>query len=414
MTQIDTFGSHYFGRHTFGRHYLRLALEINKHIEGYVDAYLGPPDLRAEVEAAAKRPAALLLDDLEQLRQQLPEGDEERRSYLVATLRAIDCSVRIIHGAQFDYLDEVHRLYDIRPQQVDETVFTAAHQELDTLLPGDGTVAERIEARRRRYELNAEQVLPLLELARAETRQRTQEIVPLVAGEDVEFRLTANQPWSAYNWYLGHGRSLIEFNTDIPVSALGMLATCAHEAYPGHHTEHQLKERHLYQEKGYAEQAVFLLHSPAAVIAEGIATTAAEIIFPAGGEHEWNETVLLPAAGLPVEPAEQMRRIARASRLLRYVSGNAAILYHSGQISERQAIDYIQTYGLAGEQRARQSFRFLSNPLFRSYIFTYTEGYDLIRQASQNGNKTAVFLRLLTGQVLPSGTQQWTTPPQNS
>lgn len=394
MSEIDT----------FGRHYLRLTLEINKQVEGYVDAYLGPAELKAEVETAPKRPPALLLDDLEQLRQELPEGDDQRRRYLLATFRAIECTLRMLNGERFDYLDEVHRLYDIRPQQVDETVFTAAHQELDTLLPGAGTVAERIEARRRRYELAAEQLLPLLELARTETRRRTRQRVELVADEEVEIRLTSNQPWRAYNWYLGNGRSLIEFNTDIPVSALTLLATFAHEAYPGHHTEHQLKEQQLYREKGYAEQASFLLHSPAAVIAEGIATTASEIIFPDGGEHEWNETVLLPAAGLPVESATQMRRIARASRLLRYVSGNAAVLYHSGQISDRQAIEYIQTYGLASERRAGQSFRFLSNPLFRSYIFTYTQGYDLIRQASENGDKTAVFLRLLTGQMLPSGT----------
>jgi hypothetical protein len=387
---------------TFGRHYLHLTLEINKHIDGYVDAYLGPPELKAAVEAAPKKTPALLLDDLEQLRQELPDCDEERRRYLLATFRAIDCTLRLLNGERFDYLDEVHRLYDIRPPQVDETVFTAAHEELDTLLAGEGSVAERFEARRQRYELAAEQVLPLLELARAETRRRTLERVALVEGEEVEIRLTGNQPWSAYNWYLGNGRSLIEFNTDIPVSALGLLATFAHEAYPGHHTEHQLKERHLYQEKGYAEQASFLLHSPAAVIAEGIATTAGEIIFPDGGEHEWNETILLPAAGLPAEPADQMRRIARAGRLFRHVSGNAAILYHSGQISETQAVEYIQTYALSNERRARQSFRFLSNPLFRSYIFTYTQGYDLIRQASDNGDKTAVFMRLLTGQILPS------------
>jgi hypothetical protein len=388
----------------FGRDYLRLTLEINKHIDGYVDAYLGPPELKAEVESAPKKAPALLLDDLKQLQQQLPDGDEDRRRYLLATFRAIDCSLRLLNGERLDYLDEVHRLYDIRPQQVDETVFTAAHQELDTLLPGDGNLAERIEARRQRYELEAEQVLPLVELARAETRRRTQELIRLVPGEEVEVRLTSNQPWSAYNWYLGRGRSLIEFNTDVPISALGLLSTFAHEAYPGHHTEHQLKECHLYQEKGYAEQAAFLLHSPAAVIAEGIATTAVQIIFPSGSEHEWNETVLLPAAGLPVESAAHMQRLERAGRLLRYVRGNAAILYHSGQIGERQAIDYIQTYALAGEKRARQSFRFLSNPLFRSYIFTYTEGYDLIRQASENGDKTAVFLRLLTQQMLPSWT----------
>jgi hypothetical protein len=37
----------------FGRSYLELSLEIEKHIEGYVDAYIGPEDLKSAVVLAA-------------------------------------------------------------------------------------------------------------------------------------------------------------------------------------------------------------------------------------------------------------------------------------------------------------------------------------------------------------------------
>jgi hypothetical protein len=386
----------------FGRDYLRLVLEIDKHIDGYVDAYIGPPPIKAEVQAAPRREPAALLADLERLQANIPTGDAARQAYLQAVLRAIDCSLRLLNGETFAYLEEVERLYDIRPQLVDDSLFTAAHQELDTLLPGAGALAERMESRRRGYELGAEQVLPLLALAQQETRQRTRQLISLPDGETVEVRLASDQPWSAYNWYLGNGRSLIEFNTDVPVLALNLLSTFAHEGYPGHHTEAILKEKWLYQTLGYAEQAVALLHSPAAVIAEGIATTAIEIIFPQDGEHEWNETVLLPAAGLKSEPAAQIARINQATRALRYVSGNAASLYHSGRLNQEQTVEYIQTYSLASPQRARQTFRFISNPLYRSYIFTYSEGYDLIERWAAGGHKGAIFERLLFEQIRPS------------
>ncbi|MEW5988899.1 MAG: hypothetical protein AB1791_19925 [Chloroflexota bacterium] len=414
--------------------YLRLALEINKHVDGYVDAYYGPTELKAQVEAAEKRPPAALLDDLAWLQAHVPTGDPARQSYLEATLRAMDCTLRLANGEQFDYLDEVHRLYDVSPAQVDESVFTAAHQELDILLPGTGSLSERLEARRQRYELRPEQALPLIELARDETRQRTAALVDLVDGEAVELRLTSNQPWSAYNWYLGHARSLIEFNTDLPISALAILATFAHEGYPGHHTEAQLKEKHIYLARGYAEQAAMLLHSPAAVIAEGLATTAVEIIFPnhknpresapsasPPDHHDWNAEVLLPEAErvsgrlgeLTQETANQLRRLARASHNLRAVSGNAAILFHTGQASQAQTIEYIHTYALANKQRAQQSFRFLSNPLFRSYLFTYTQGYNLIEQAAGGDSKWPLFHRLLLHQVLPSQLAQVETGNPN-
>lgn len=388
----------------FGRSYLRLALEINKHIEGYVDAYFGPPALQAEVEAAPPQPPATLLDEVDRVRAAIPHQDPARQAYLMTTLRALESTVRLLNGETFDYLDEVQQLYDVRPQKVDESVFQEAHQELDGLLPGKGNVAQRLEARRRRYEVSQDQLLPLLEAVRAETQQRTAALVDLPESENIEIQLTADQPWTAYNWYLGNGRSRIEFNTDIPKSALKLTDTMAHEGYPGHHTESSLKEARLYREKGYGEQAAMLLHSPAAVIAEGIATTAVEIIFPDDSHHQWNVDVLLPAAQLATgaEPAAQMRRLARATRALRYVTGNAAILYHTNQLNREQTIDYIQTYALSNPKRAQKSFSFLSHPLFRSYVFTYTQGYDLIAQAAENGDKRTIFRRLLTEQILPS------------
>lgn len=388
---------------TFGADYLRLTLEIDKHIDGYLDAYYGPAALRDEVRAASLRPPADLLADVDRLEQSIPIDDPMRALYLAATLRAIECTVRMLAGETFDYLEEAHRLYDIRPQLAPESRLLAAHNALDSLLPElpGGSLAARLAAWRKQYEIEPARALELLELARAETRRRTAALVELTDDETVEVRLTSGQPWSAYNWYLGGGRSLIEFNTDLPLNALNLLGTFAHEGYPGHHTEATLKEIELYQRRGYAEQAALLLHSPAAVISEGIATMALEIIFPNDSHHEWNAEVLLPAAGLPVESgvADRLRRISTAAEALRYVNGNAAILYHTGLINKAGAIDYMQTYGLATPERAAKSVSFFTHPLFRAYIFTYSVGYDLI---AATADPVATFRRLLTEQVLPS------------
>ena len=394
----------------FDRELIRLALEIDRLVPGYVDAYIGPPQIRNEVAATDKKDAATLLNDLHRLRDQIPVTTGQRQLYLSALTRAMDCTLRKLDGEHFDYLQEVELLYDIRPQPIEEEQFHDALRRLDDALPSNGTLFDRANDRRKHYELNVDQVLPLLELARQETRQRTLQIVNLIDGEELEIQLTNNQPWSAYNWYKGKGRSLIEFNRDIPISALSLISTFAHEGYPGHHTEHILKEEHLLRRLGYGEEAIFLLHSPAAVIAEGIATSAVGIIFPdAGGlnadarrdYHDWNEQVLLPEVGISGEPALQMRQIAEAIHDLRYVTGNAAILFHTAQLDAQQTIDYITTYALSTPERAKKSFDFISDPLFRSYSFTYTEGYDLLKRAGK-GNELALFKRLLFEQILPS------------
>jgi hypothetical protein len=385
----------------FSRSYLELTLEIEKHIEGYVDAYIGPEDLKSAVEAAPPKEPAALLDDLAWLEDNLPAGPPHRHRYLKGILRAMDCTIRMLNGQEFDYYDEANRLFDIRPQLIPEADLLAVHRELDTLLPGSGTLAERVINRRKKFEIKSEQILPLLELAQAETRKRTAELITLPDNEGVEVVLTSNQPWSAYNWYKGNGRSLIEFNTDIPTNALALLDTFAHEGYPGHHTEAVLKERLLYQEKGWGEHAVRLLNAPEGVTAEGIATTAVEIIFPNDSSFEWVNEVILPAAAIEPEPVEQTIRLNKAGRLLRHIMGNAAILYHTGRLNEEQIVDYFQSYALVNRERAEKSFSFISDRLFRAYTCTYTSGYDLIAEASSD-NKTPIFLRLLTDGILPS------------
>lgn len=390
----------------FGRDYLRLVLHIDRHIPGYIDAYIGPEHLRTAVLAEEMAVPAVLLAQARDLRNRVPAADPARKAFLTAQLRAIEGTLRMLSGEELAYLDEVAILYDIKPELRDETTFRDAHHKLDELLPrppGATTLGERRKAMSDRFEISAAAALPLLEMARAETRARTARLVALPEPESVEVTLVSNQPWSAYNWYKGNGHSLIEFNTDIPLNALHLLETFAHEGYPGHHTEAILKEQKLYRAQGYAEQAAALLHSPTAVIAEGIATKALEMIFPNGSGYDWVVEELLPAAGLTDAareyPAERLRQIAAASRSMSYVNNNAAILHHTGRLSRAEAVDYVMEYGLATKERAEKSLAFMTHPLYRSYGFTYTHGYDLIHRSAAAAD---TFLRLLTAQMLPS------------
>ena len=390
---------------SFSQDYLRLVLEIHSHhIDGFVDSYYGPEEIRAEAEASMAWQPSELLAKVIDLRGRIPAADPERAAYLTMALRGIECTIRMLNGESFDFLDEVYRIYDIQPQLVEESRFAKAHQKLDAVLPRGlhpDDLAGRLNSWKERFEIEAERALPLLELVGEETRRRTAILIDLPDDEGVELSIVKGQPWSAYNWYLGNGRSRIEFNTDMPLQVTGLLGTFAHEGYPGHHTEQLLKEISLYREKGYVEQAAMLLHSPAAVIAEGIATTALEFIFPEGTHYEWNVEVMLPSAGFPPEPdlADQLAAVGSVMKSLKYVSGNAAILYHTGQLNKEQTIDYLKTFALVTPERAARSFSFLSHPLYRSYVFTYSSGYDLI-SASEEPRTT--FLHLLTHQALPS------------
>ncbi len=387
----------------FDRDYLELVLEINKHVDGYIDAYTGPTQIKQQIDNQPLRSPALLIDDLANLQDNIPTKDEARLAYLTVMLRAVETTLQILAGEDIPYMEEVQRIYDIMPQRVEEDHFLQAHGELDTYLPGSGPLSSRLEKWRTSYNIPEDRLLTSIQLAQTETRRRTRSLIDLPAGETVDLELVTNQPWSAYNWFKGHGRSLIEFNTDIPVSALRLVSLFAHEGYPGHHTEGTFKERKFWLDRGCGEAAAMLLHSPSAVIAEGIAMTAVEIIFPAWEHVDWTVDVMLPYIPMPAqESSQQIQHLLEALRQLHSVSGNAAISYHTGQLSKEQTIEYLQTTGLASPERARKSFSFITHPLFRSYIFTYTEGYNLISRAAEVEDKTDLFLSCLTEQKLPS------------
>jgi hypothetical protein len=73
-------------------------------------------------------------------------------------------------------------------------------------------------------------------------------------------------------------------------------------------------------------------------------------------------------------------------------------------------VAYLQHYALSTEAEARQRLRFIADPLWRAYIFTYHVGYELISgwldqaPAERRGR----FRTLLTDQVYPSQIAAWT------
>jgi hypothetical protein len=269
-------------------------------------------------------------------------------------------------------------------------------------LPGTGDLAARQLAWKRPFELANDRVLPLAETALAEVRRRTRAILQLPAGESMELKMVSGQPWSGYNWYLGQGRSRIEINTDLPVRVDYLVNLMAHEAYPGHHTEHTLKDGHLYRQAARLEHSILPLLAPECVISEGIATVAQDVIFPDKGElAAWLGEVLYPQAGIQVDVDLQLR-LARAGEKLDGLSGNAAFLLHVDRRPEDEIVEYIRHYGLRTEKEARRSLAFVSNPLYRAYIFTYFYGRRLLKDAFARGGMLDVFRHVITEPVTPS------------
>jgi len=397
------------------RAYVRLSFHIDRLVPGFIDAYFGPPEWKIEVEDEASVSLASLRRDAEALLREItPIPDELRREWLTKQVTAMIATLRRLEGEKLPFDEELRLVYDIQPQWTDERGFEETLRAIDVLLPGEGSLSDRMEAWDKQFHVPKEKLLPLLTTCRDETRRRTRQIFALPEGEEIALQIVEKQPWAAYNWYLGNYRSRVDVNTDVPIRVNSMLEMMAHEGYPGHHTEHAIKEQCLYRQQGYAEACVQLINAPESVISEGIADLAWEIIFTEEELEDWLRDELYPLAGIQVDVSRD-RALARARRKL-HPGGNAAFLLHRDGADEQTVVDYLMHYGANTEQYARQYYRFISDPLFRSYVFNYFYGRELIdhfisARSPKASDRIERFRLLLENPLTPSRIQHWIDNP---
>jgi hypothetical protein len=393
------------------REYVTLAFGIERQVPGFVDAYFGPEEVKQAALAGEQVTPDALLAQARDLQQHVEAESlpAQRKSYLAAQVRAMVATCRKVAGDPLPYRDEVRDSFDIEPDLTPESLFDNAISALDTLLPGTGDVNERMTAWRKQYEVSPEVARGLIDLISDEARRRTLAFVDLPSGEAIEFKMVQNEPWGGYNWYLGDAKSRVDINTDLPIRALDLPGLITHEAYPGHHTEHALKEINLFHQHGFGEHSIQLINTPECVISEGIATLSDAVIFEPEELANWLATTIYPAAGINGEP-EQEAAIGEAQRDLRAVSANAALLIHDQGASEEDAVRYLMRYGLRTEEEARKHLGFITHPLWRTYIFCYHAGRDLLGQWISGGpasERQSRFRTLLTEQVYPSQVRGW-------
>jgi hypothetical protein len=378
--------------------FVELALSIDKHFPGYVDAYFGPEDIREIVNAKGK----VLLEELSSTLDQIIDSThqdailtEERREFLSAELKAMQTTLRVLKGEEIGIVEESQGLYGLTPIWSEESVFDEAHHDLENLLPGSGSLAERMESFKEKTIVPKESLKSIVRYLADDFQRRTVELIALPEDENCEYSFVQDKPWLGYNWYLGKYLSRIDINIDLPTSALSLPQVIAHETYPGHHTEHAVKEKELYREGGYLEHSILLSNAPSAVVSEGIAESALEMIVTPEEIPQILQSIL-DQAGLKEVDGIQIHQINNALRPLNKVSINLVLLLHGEGASDEEVINYGIRYSLINEQQSRKWLEFLKDPLSRSYSTLYPLGYELVQDFISIGeDKTERFFRLI-------------------
>jgi hypothetical protein len=372
---------------TAAERYVRLGLRLGRHVDGLVDAYYGPPEIKREVDAEPVADAATLAADADELLGDLEDG------WLRDQIRGLRTCAGVLAGEELSYSDEIEGCYGVRPTPPDHEAYSAAHARLDELLPGDGELVDRLESFRASQRVPQDRLVPALAALVDDLRRRTRSLVDLPEGERLDLEEVHDEPWWAFNYYLGDLRSRVVVNVDIPTSAYDLVDLAAHEVYPGHHTEHALKEQLLVRDRGLLEESIQLVPTPQAVLSEGIAETGREIALDGDGEAAAVAT--LRRHGITYD--DRAPAVHDALRAVHRVSLDAALMIHEDGASVEDAEAYVRRWSLATPERARNTVRFVTDPTWRAYVITYSAGADLCR--AYVGGDRPRFVRLLTEHV---------------
>jgi hypothetical protein len=390
--------------------FVELALSIDQHFPGYVDAYYGPQEISQALDRRGKIP----LKELEQIASDLANSIAQdsslvaaRKEYLKGEVEAMRTTLRLLQGEALGFVEEVQSIYGITPVWTEETVFEEAQKLLDELIPGSGPLADRMQTFREQFQISAEIAVPIINRLADDLRARTRGRFSLPANESCDFEFVTDKPWAAYNWYLGNYKSRIDFNLDLPIRAYGLPYLITHEAYPGHHTEHSIKEQKYYREAGLLEHAILLNNTPATVISEGIAECGIELIFSPEELVDVHQQIL-EETGLSGYSGRLIYEISQvASRPLGKVSDNKLLLLHVNGASDEEVISYGKRYGLTSEEQGKKHLQFAKDPMWRSYGFNYTLGYELIsRLLATARDRDQMFARLLSEPMTPAQVQR--------
>jgi hypothetical protein len=393
--------------------YLLLGLRLDQHLPDLVDGYYGPADLKARADTEQRRPPGRLRDDIAALTERVDrEIDEpDRREWLIAQLRALDAHARALGGDALPYLDYVEQCMGFAPRRHPDEEFDEAAAALDALLPGPGRVSERLEAFDRQLEIPVERVPAVAEWLLAGFRGRAAHDFGLPEGEGLRLSLVRDRPWIAYDWYLGGRRSRVELNVDLPMTALDLIVTLGHEAYPGHHLEAAWHETDVVEGEGRLEASMILASTPEAPVSEGLARYGTRFAAP---PDERGELIVeaLTMAGTPFaadaaaarDAAERAVLLAPHRDRLEAATDEAAVRLHADGWSRGDVLEYLREMGRYPQEVAAKRLAFIDDPLARLHVFAYERGEALVAawvETAEAPDQVGRFGRLLHAQVTP-------------
>lgn len=375
--------------------YVNLGLQFHVHDRNPF-IYIGHDQDRQKVQTNALNLSEIDLA-LRHLRDQLmalPAQDVEehgrfRQHMLLDRVDAMLMRGTILRGVfPNDFESEASALYGLSVSLRGEAHFASLTAELDTVMPGTGSLADRVSAFRDLFLLSKKHIPQLIETTMQEARKRAHANMDLPSYESVVCKFSEGGPYVAFASYQGAGQTTVQFNVGTHIHLDRVIELCVHEAYPGHHIQGTLIESELIQKRGWREFSLAPLFGAITSVLEGAANYGVSLSFTADERLAYDADVLLPIAGM-THLRDELPRFHRFVSLveeLNHARNVAAKNYLYGRFSKQDTIDWLKTFALETDVTAAQRVAFFD--AMRSYVVTYNLGLDWVKNRIESHAST--------------------------
>ncbi|MEO5906622.1 MAG: hypothetical protein ABIQ11_07845, partial [Saprospiraceae bacterium] len=166
---------------SLAQRYVKLALIIGQYDGSFVDAYYGPDSLKPAAKVDSIFPRDSLLAEVNYVLAALKEIEmksgidslSNRAGWIADQLVAFRNRIKTFSGEIESFDSESKELFGVEAPEYDKEHFEKLISELDTLLPGEGSVQERFQTLANRFIIPKKKLDAVFKAAIEESRKRT-------------------------------------------------------------------------------------------------------------------------------------------------------------------------------------------------------------------------------------------------
>jgi len=363
---------------------VEITLKLGEKDPDLVDSYIGEQviDTNEEIDLIEVKGEIKSLKSRLTDKEVKTEIDIFRKNYQLAMINSLEYRLKILDNEKVDFLDECEGIYQYRPELKPYSFYDSLLAELDSLIIGEGDLKERFANYRKKFKVENENVDKSFDMALQYAARNTRQYIELPDSEKIEIEFVSGAPWSAYNWYKGNYKSLIQVNKSVEIHFERILDLAAHESYPGHHVYYTKREQNFYKDSGFVEFSIYTLFSPVSFLAEGTAEYGIDLVFPDDEKIEFIKKNVIGAEKITKTELKKYFTALEIVEKLNEVTVNVAKAYLDGEIIIEEAVSLLQKYGLESEKSAIRRMNFIRR--YRSYIMNYTLGKRFVKNYIQN------------------------------